>query len=77
MKYILVLYMCSMATNQCPTNTIPGLTFDNHFDCVVNGYRVAHNTFLNLKETEDFERERIEREKIVIKFECRKVGEET
>ena len=75
MKFILVLYMCSMATNQCPTNTIPGLQFDNHYDCVANGYRVAHNTFKNLEETEEFDREQVEREKLVIKFECRELGE--
>jgi len=69
--------MCSMATGKCPTNTIPGLQFDNHFDCVVNGYRIAHNTFLNLKELEDFERDYIEREKIVVKFECKQVGATT
>tara|TARA_R110002020_G_scaffold33205_1_gene101393 strand:- start:362 stop:562 length:201 start_codon:yes stop_codon:yes gene_type:complete len=66
-----------MATGKCPTNTIPGLQFDNHFDCVVNGYRIAHNTFLNLKELEDFERDYIEREKIVVKFECKQVGATT
>ena len=77
MKYIIILYMCSMATGKCPTNTIPGLQFDNHFDCVVNGYRIAHNTFLNLKELEDFERDYIEREKIVVKFECKQVGATT
>ena len=75
MKFILVLYMCSLTTGQCPTHTIPGLQFDNHFDCVVNGYRVAHNTFINLKDIEDFERDYIEREKIVVKFDCQKVGE--
>ena len=77
MKYIIILYMCSMATGKCPTNTIPGLQFNNHFDCVVNGYRIAHNTFLNLKELEDFERDYIEREKIVVKFECKQVGATT
>ena len=66
-----------MATGKCPTNTIPGLQFNNHFDCVVNGYRIAHNTFLNLKELEDFERDYIEREKIVVKFECKQVGATT
>jgi hypothetical protein len=75
MKYIIVLYMCSLNTGQCPTNTISALQFDSHFDCVANGYRVAHNTFINLKEIEDFERDYIERERIVVKFECRKVGE--
>jgi hypothetical protein len=75
MKYIIVLYVCSLTTGQCPTNTYSALQFDTHFDCVVNGYRLAHNTFINLKEIEDIERDYIEREKIVVKFECKKVGE--
>ena len=69
--------MCSMTTGQCPSNTIAGLQFDDHFDCVVNGYRVAHNTFKNLEETEDFDKEQINRKKLVIKFECKQVGEDT
>ena len=69
--------MCSMTTGQCPSNSIAGFQFDNHFDCVVNGYRVAHNTFKNLEETEDFDKEKINREKLVIKFECKQVGEDT
>jgi hypothetical protein len=77
MKYILILYMCSMTTGQCPSNSIAGLQFNDHFDCVVNGYRVAHNTFKNLEETEDFDKEKINREKLVIKFECKQVGEDT
>ena len=77
MKYILVLYMCSTINNQCPSNSIAGYQFDNHYDCVVAGYRVAHDTFLNLKEIEEFEREKIEREKLVIKFECRELGRKT
>ena len=69
--------MCSMTTGQCPSNSIAGLQFNDHFDCVVNGYRVAHNTFKNLEETEDFDKEKINREKLVIKFECKQVGEDT
>ena len=77
MKYILVLYMCSTITNQCPSHSFAGYQFDNHYDCVAAGYRVAHDTFLNLKEIEEFEREKIEREKLVIKFECRELGRKT
>jgi len=75
MKYIIVLYMCSLTTGQCPTNSISAYQFDNHFDCVAMGYRVAHDTFINLKKIEDFEKDYIEEERIVVKFECKKVGE--
>ena len=72
-KFILVLYMCSMLTNDCPSNHIPGYTFTNHTDCVQMGYRVAHNTFMSLEEIEEFDREYVETNKIVVKFECRAV----
>jgi len=67
--------MCSTISGQCRSNTIPGHQFNNHYDCVATGYRVAHNTFLNLEKTEEFDKEKIEEEKIVIKFECRELGE--
>ena len=71
-KFILVMYMCSMATGECPSNHIPGFSFTSHIDCVENGYKVAHNTFKSLKEIEEFDKEYIEN-KIVIKFECQQI----
>ena len=75
MKYILVLYMCSMLSNNCPTSTISGYQFNNHYDCVNAGYAIAQSTFRNLQEMEEYEREVIENKKLVIKFECREIGE--
>ena len=72
-KFMLVMYMCSMITNECPSNHIPGFTFTSHYDCVKNGYKVAHNTFLSLEELEEFDREYVENNKIVVKFECKEI----
>jgi len=77
MKYILVLYMCSMINNTCPSNTISGYQFNNHFDCVNAGYSIAQSTFSNLQKMEEFERQVIENKKLVIKFECKQIGENT
>ena len=77
MKYILVLYMCSMLSNNCPTSTISGYQFNTHYDCVNAGYGVAQSTFRNLKELEEWDREYLEQSKIVVKFECREVGTQT
>ena len=74
MKYILVLYMCSMLSNNCPTSTIAGYQFNTHYDCVNAGYAVAQSTFRNLEELEEYNRDYIEQSKIVVKFECREVG---
>ncbi len=62
-----------MLTNDCPSNHIPGYSFNSHADCVQMGYRVAHNTFMSLEEIEEFDREYVETNKIVVKFECRAV----
>ena len=77
MKYILVLYMCSMLSNNCPQSTISGYQFNTHYDCVNAGYAVAQSTFRNLKELEEWDREYLEQSKIVVKFECREVGTQT
>ena len=78
MKYILVLYMCSMINNSCPTSTIAGYQFNTHYDCVDAGYAIAQKTFRNLKDYEEYQREIIEKQKLVIKFECKEIkGEQT
>ena len=71
MKYLLILYMCSMTTGQCPNSSVSGYQFNSHYDCVNAGYAIAQKTFRNLKEYEEFPRETIEKDKIVIKFECK------
>ena len=73
MKYILILYMCSMLSNNCPTSTIAGYQFNTYYDCVNAGYAVAQSTFRNLKELEEWDREYLEQSKIVVKFECKEL----
>ena len=77
MKYILVLYMCSMINNSCPSSSMAGYQFNTHYDCVNAGYAVAQKTFRNLKELEDLERDYMEKNKIVVKFECKEIGATT
>ena len=73
MKYILILYMCSMSTGQCPNNTISGYQFESHYDCVNAGYAIAQKTFRNLKELKEWDIPAFEKEKIVVKFECKEL----
>ena len=73
MKYLLVLYMCSMNTGQCPSHTYAGYQFNNHYDCVMNGYAVAQTTFKQLEENLEWDKEYVNENKIVIKFECREI----
>ena len=74
MKYILILYMCSMNTGQCPSNSISGYQFNTHYDCVNSGYALAQSTFRNLQELEEWDQEYINKNKIVIKFECKQIN---
>ena len=73
MKYILILYMCSMVSGECPTSTISGYQFENHYDCVNAGYGVSQQTFRNLEDLEEWSREYIEQQKIAIRFECKEL----
>ena len=73
MKYILILYMCSMVSGECPTSTISGYQFENHYDCVNAGYGVSQQTFRNLEDLEEWSREYVEQEKIAIRFECKEL----
>ena len=74
MKYLLVLYMCSITTGQCPSSTISGYQFNSHYDCINSGYAIAQSTFRNLKELPEWDIPDFEEQKIVIKFECKQVG---
>ncbi len=72
-KFVIVLYMCSMLSNNCPSSHFPGYSFNSHSECVEYGYRLAYGTFKNLEEMEEMEREYIENSRIVVKFECRPI----
>ena len=72
-KFVIVLYMCSMLSNNCPSSHFPGYSFNSHSECVEYGYRLAYGTFKNLEEMEEMEKEYIENSRIVVKFECRPV----
>ena len=63
-----------MLSNTCPSSTISGYQFESHYDCVNAGYAIAQNTFRNLEEIEEYNRDYIEQSKIVVKFECREIG---
>ena len=70
MKYILILYVCSfvnVSNPHCGNSIVVGLEFDNYKDCILQGYKSSHNT---LKELYG---ERIEEEKLAIKFDCKEI----
>ena len=70
MKYILMLHVCSFLNNATPvctaTHIVP-LEFSSYKDCILQGYKSSHNT---LKELYG---DRIEEEKLAIKFDCKEI----
>ena len=72
MKFVLTLYLFSFVNmqNSVPlTSHIVPLEFNTYKDCILHGYKASHNT---LKELYN---DKIEKDKLAIKFECRQVGE--
>ena len=76
MKYLLILYMCSMNTGQCPNSTISGYQFNSHYDCVNAGYAIAQKTYRNLKELEEWDTNYINDNKIVVRIECKELSQD-
>ena len=70
MKYVLILYVCSFIdiTNpSCGETHVVPLEFKDYQECILQGYKSAHNT---LKELYG---DRIETEKLAIKFNCQAI----
>jgi len=65
--------MCSMVSGECPSSTIAGYQFESHYQCVDAGYGVSQQTFRNLQDLEEWNREYIEQQKIAIRFECKEL----
>jgi len=72
-KFVLILYMCSQLSGQCPSHHYPGFSFETHTACVEYGYRAAYGTFRQLENVEDFTKEYIENSRLAVRFECKAV----
>jgi hypothetical protein len=70
MKFVLTLYLFSFVNmqNSVPlTSHIVPLEFNTYKDCILHGYKASHNT---LKELYG---DRIEDERLAIKFQCQEI----
>jgi len=72
-KFILVLYLCSMLNGKCIEPQIPGYQFESHYDCALAGYAMSQQSLKMLSEDEYYGLERINKEKLAIRFECREL----
>ena len=68
MKFVLILHVCSFITMQCPVSKIAPYEYVNWHHCALNGYRLAAEAM------EKLPKNRINKEKLAIKFECKEVA---
>ena len=70
MKFVLTLYLFTFVDIQyhvpLASHIVP-LQFDSYKECILHGYKASHNTLKELYS------DRIEDERLAIKFECREV----
>ena len=67
MKYVLILYLCSMLDNSCFESTITSHEYPTYYDCALSGYKLSHNTLMKLDPG------RGEDAQLAVKYECRGV----
>ena len=67
MKYVLILYLCSMLNNSCFESTITSHEYPTYYDCALSGYKLSHNTLMKLDPG------RVEEAQLAVKYECRGV----
>ena len=67
MKYVLILYLCSMLDNSCFESTITSHEYPTYYDWALSGYKLSHNTLMKLDPG------RVEDAQLAVKYECRGV----
>jgi hypothetical protein len=67
MKFILILYVCSLVNGQCPGSSYLPYEFNNHLNCALAGYVYSHKALVEL------DPEIVNKEKLVVKFECKQL----
>jgi len=68
MKFVLILYVCNFITLQCPVASLSKYEFDNWHDCATKGYVLAAEAM------KDLPKDKVNQEKLAIKFECKEVA---
>jgi len=74
MKFVLVLYLCSMISGKCVSPQTAGYQFKSHYDCAIAGYAFSQEALKELAKDEyNYGMDRINKERLAIKFECREL----
>ena len=68
MKFILVLHLCSMITNQCYESLNVNMAFNDHRSCALAGYDISG------KSLEQLDPNRVNEQELAVRFQCKKIG---
>ena len=74
MKYVLILHLCTYFSQAvCTSQKVLPYEFENYHDCLTQGYIHSY------KEVMAMDKEKVEIEKLAIRFQCRgvEIPEET
>ena len=67
-KYVLILHLCSyLGQPVCNDQTIQPYEYSNFHDCITQGYIHSYKSLM------DMDKDKIEKSKLAIRFECREV----
>ena len=70
MKFILVLHLCSMLTQQCFESLTVNMEFNDHRSCALAGYDISG------KSLEQLDPDQVNENELAVRFQCKKVGKE-
>ena len=72
MKYILILYICTLANPYCEQDQVINEQFDTYYDCITKGYIHSYNFLTTMYDKKD-----IIEQKLAIKFACKDMSTPT
>mgnify|MGYP003626728241 CR=1 len=67
MKFILILYVCSMTSGQCPGSSYLPYEFNSHLECALAGYQYSY------KALSELDKDIVNKQKLAVKFECKPI----
>ena len=67
MKFVLIVYLCSMINQSCPESMAINAEYNTHKECAMAGYEISSSMIDKIDD------ELVNRNKLAIKFECREI----
>lgn len=67
MKYVLILYLCSLIDGQCGGQKVMPFEYPSHYHCAIAGHQSSVNELFAIG------KEAVNEGKIAIQFECKQI----